>query len=88
MSTSDVTHLQKQIEEKKKQLRQLVRAYGYTGPLIFSCSQELDQLVYRFMRDYSPQKVTCKKRFQFINRIGISLYICPLYFTITGVYVD
>ncbi|MGQ7189605.1 hypothetical protein ACUODJ_46355, partial [Escherichia sp. HC-CC] len=28
MSTSDVTHLQKQIEEKKKQLRQLIKAYG------------------------------------------------------------
>ncbi|OUB00313.1 aspartyl-phosphate phosphatase Spo0E family protein [Bacillus thuringiensis] len=61
MSTSDVTHLQKQMEEKKKQLRQLVKAYGYTDPLVLACSQELDQLVYRFMRDYSPQKVTCKK---------------------------
>ncbi|PFT93035.1 Spo0E family sporulation regulatory protein-aspartic acid phosphatase [Bacillus thuringiensis] len=61
MSTSNVLHLQKQMEEKKKQLRQLVRAYGYTDPLVLACSQELDQLVYRFMRDYSPQKVTCKK---------------------------
>ncbi|PYE87648.1 aspartyl-phosphate phosphatase Spo0E family protein [Bacillus sp. 196mf] len=61
MSTSNVTHLQKQIEEKKKQLQQLVKAYGYTDPLILVCSQELDQLVYLFMRDYSPPKVTCKK---------------------------
>ncbi|EOQ08953.1 aspartyl-phosphate phosphatase Spo0E family protein [Bacillus cereus] len=61
MSTSDVTHLKKQMEEKKKQLRQLVKAYRYTDPLVLACSQELDQLVYRFMRDYSPQKVTCKK---------------------------
>ncbi|PDZ42561.1 aspartyl-phosphate phosphatase Spo0E family protein [Bacillus wiedmannii] len=61
MSTSDVTHLQKQIEEKKKKLRQLVKVYGYTAPTVLSCSQELDQLVYLFMRDYSPQKVKCKK---------------------------
>ncbi|PEO38409.1 aspartyl-phosphate phosphatase Spo0E family protein [Bacillus wiedmannii] len=61
MSTSNVTHLQKQIEEKKKQLQQLVKAYGYTNPIVLACSQELDQLVYLFMRDYSPQKVTCKK---------------------------
>ncbi|CCW04544.1 MULTISPECIES: aspartyl-phosphate phosphatase Spo0E family protein [Bacillus] len=61
MSTSDILHLQKQIEEKKKQLRQLVKAYEYTDPIVLACSQELDQLVYRFMRDYSPQKVTCKK---------------------------
>ncbi|MES1051987.1 aspartyl-phosphate phosphatase Spo0E family protein [Bacillus thuringiensis] len=45
MSTSNVTHLQKQIEEKKKQLQQLVKAYGYTDPLVLVCSQELDQLV-------------------------------------------
>ncbi|OUB82595.1 Spo0E family sporulation regulatory protein-aspartic acid phosphatase [Bacillus thuringiensis serovar medellin] len=61
MSTSDVTHLQKQIEEKKKQLRQLVKAYGYTNPIVLACSQELDQLVYLFMRDYSPQKDKFKK---------------------------
>ncbi|QWH75445.1 aspartyl-phosphate phosphatase Spo0E family protein (plasmid) [Bacillus mycoides] len=61
MSTSNVLHLQKQMEEKKKQLRQLVRAYGYTDPLVLACSQELDQFVYLFMRDYSPQKVKCKK---------------------------
>ncbi|WP_231583609.1 aspartyl-phosphate phosphatase Spo0E family protein [Bacillus sp. L_1B0_5] len=46
MSTSDVTHLQKQIEEKKKQLRQLVKAYGYTDPIVLASSQELDQFVY------------------------------------------
>ncbi|AHA69991.1 MULTISPECIES: aspartyl-phosphate phosphatase Spo0E family protein [Bacillus] len=61
MSTSDVTHLQKQIEEKKKQLRQLVKAYGYTDPIVLACSQELDQFVYVFMRDYSPRTATCKK---------------------------
>lgn len=61
MSTSDVTHLQKQIEDKKKQLRQLVKAYGYTDPIVLACSQELDQFVYVFMRDYSPQTATCKK---------------------------
>lgn len=61
MSTSDVTHLQKQMEEKKKQLRQLVKAYGYTDPIVLACSQELDQFVYLFMRDYSPRTVTCKK---------------------------
>ncbi|MEI4676402.1 aspartyl-phosphate phosphatase Spo0E family protein [Bacillus cereus] len=61
MSTSDVTHLQKQMEEKKKQLRQLVRAYGYTDPIVLACSQELDQFVYVFMRDYSPRTATCKK---------------------------
>ncbi|OUA99238.1 aspartyl-phosphate phosphatase Spo0E family protein [Bacillus thuringiensis] len=61
MSTSDILHLQKQIEKKKKQLRQLVKAYEYTDPIVLACSQELDQFVYLFMRDYSPQKVTCKK---------------------------
>ncbi|MFV1457814.1 aspartyl-phosphate phosphatase Spo0E family protein [Bacillus cereus] len=61
MSTSDILHLQKQIEEKKKQLRQLVKAYEYTDPIVLACSQELDQFVYLFMRDYSPQKVKCKK---------------------------
>ncbi|MGQ0419546.1 aspartyl-phosphate phosphatase Spo0E family protein [Bacillus sp. HC-Mk] len=50
MSTSDVTHLQKQIEEKKKQLRQLIKAYGYTDPIVLACSQELDQFVYVFMQ--------------------------------------
>ncbi|WP_303660276.1 aspartyl-phosphate phosphatase Spo0E family protein [Bacillus cereus] len=66
----------------------MVKAYGYTDPIILACSQELDQFVYLFMRNYSPRTVRLKKRFQFINRIGISLYICPLYFTITGLYVD
>ncbi|MGQ3740622.1 aspartyl-phosphate phosphatase Spo0E family protein [Bacillus mycoides] len=61
MSTSDVTHLQKQMGEKKKQLRQWVKAYGYTDLIVLACSQELDQLVSLFMRDYSPQKVKCKK---------------------------
>ncbi|EOP78613.1 MULTISPECIES: aspartyl-phosphate phosphatase Spo0E family protein [Bacillus cereus group] len=61
MSTSDVTHLQKQIEEKKKQLRQLIKAYGYTDPIVLACSQELDQFVYVFMRDYSPRTAKCKK---------------------------
>ncbi|MGG5742096.1 aspartyl-phosphate phosphatase Spo0E family protein [Bacillus cereus group sp. IBL03679] len=61
MSTSDILHLQKQIEEKKKQLRQLVKAYEYTDPIVLACSQELDQFVYLFMRDYSPQKIKCKK---------------------------
>ncbi|HDR4949011.1 TPA: aspartyl-phosphate phosphatase Spo0E family protein [Bacillus cereus] len=61
MSTSDVTHLQKQMEEKKKQLRQLVKAYGYTDPIVLACSQELDQFVYVIMRDYSPRTATCKK---------------------------
>lgn len=61
MSTSDVTHLQKQMEEKKKQLRQLVKAYGYTDPIVLACSQELDQFVHVFMRDYSPRTATCKK---------------------------
>ncbi|OOR07112.1 Spo0E family sporulation regulatory protein-aspartic acid phosphatase [Bacillus cereus] len=45
MSTSDILHLQKQIEEKKKQLRQLVKAYEYTDPIVLACSQELDQFV-------------------------------------------
>ena len=40
MSTSDVTHLQN--KWKKKQLRQLVKAYGYTDPIVLACSQELD----------------------------------------------
>ncbi|QWH64247.1 aspartyl-phosphate phosphatase Spo0E family protein (plasmid) [Bacillus mycoides] len=61
MSTSDTLHLQKQIEEKKKQLRQLVKAYEYTDPIVLACSQELDQFVYVFMRDYSPRTVECKK---------------------------
>ncbi|MGQ0452471.1 aspartyl-phosphate phosphatase Spo0E family protein [Bacillus sp. SS-TM] len=65
MSTSDVTHLQKQIEEKKKQLRQLIKAYGYTDPIVLACSQELDQFVYVFMRDYSPRTAKCIVRFQF-----------------------
>ena len=32
--------------KKKKQLRQLVKAYGYTDPIVLACSQELDQFVY------------------------------------------
>ncbi|EOO23536.1 MULTISPECIES: aspartyl-phosphate phosphatase Spo0E family protein [Bacillus cereus group] len=88
MSISDVIHLQKQIEEKQKQLRQLVKAHLYTDPIVLACSQELDQFVYVSMHDYSPRIVKCIMRFQFINRIGISLYICSLYFTITGLYVD
>ncbi|WP_327941438.1 aspartyl-phosphate phosphatase Spo0E family protein [Bacillus wiedmannii] len=59
MSISDVLHFQKQMEEKKKQLRQLVRAYRYTDPIVLACSQELDQLVYLFIRDYSPRTVKC-----------------------------
>jgi hypothetical protein len=55
MSTSDVIHLQKQIEEKQKQLRQLVKAHFiYTDPIVLACSQELDQFVYVSMHDYSP----------------------------------
>ncbi|AHA75347.1 membrane protein [Bacillus thuringiensis] len=54
MSTSDVIHLQKQIEEKQKQLRQLVKAHLYTDPIVLACSQELDQFVYVSMHDYSP----------------------------------
>ena len=46
--------------KKKKQLRQLVKAYGYTDPIVLACSQELDQFVYVFMRDYSPRTATCK----------------------------
>ncbi|WP_257205603.1 Spo0E family sporulation regulatory protein-aspartic acid phosphatase [Bacillus cereus] len=38
MSTSDVIHLQKQIEEKQKQLRQLVQAHLYTDPIALACS--------------------------------------------------
>ncbi|MES5943744.1 MULTISPECIES: Spo0E family sporulation regulatory protein-aspartic acid phosphatase [unclassified Bacillus cereus group] len=49
------------MEEKKKQLRQLVKAYGYTDPIVLACSQELDQFVYVFMRDYSPRTAKCKK---------------------------
>ena len=45
---------------KKKQLRQLVKAYGYTDPIVLACSQELDRFVYVFMRDYSPRTATCK----------------------------
>ncbi|EOO22090.1 hypothetical protein ICM_06322 [Bacillus cereus BAG1X2-3] len=60
MSTSDILHLQKQIEEKK-QLRQLVKAYEYTDPIVLACSEELDQFVYLFMRDYSPRTIKCKK---------------------------
>ncbi|WP_224414040.1 aspartyl-phosphate phosphatase Spo0E family protein [Bacillus thuringiensis] len=61
ISTSDILHLQKQIEEKKKQLRQLVKAYEYTDPIVFACSEELDQFVYLFMRDCSPRTVQLKK---------------------------
>ncbi|MDT3494954.1 aspartyl-phosphate phosphatase Spo0E family protein [Bacillus toyonensis] len=60
MSTSDILHLQKQIEGKKKQLRQLVRAYRYTDSIVLACSQELDQLVYLFIRNCSPRTVKCK----------------------------
>ena len=28
--------------EEKKQLRQLVKAYGYTDPIVLACSQELE----------------------------------------------
>lgn len=60
MSTSDVLHLQNKLK-KKKQLRQLVKVYEYTDPIVFACSQELDQFVYVFMRDYSPRTVEFKK---------------------------
>ena len=45
--------------EEKKQLRQLVKAYGYTDPIVLACSQELIIRVC-FMRDYSPRTATCK----------------------------
>jgi hypothetical protein len=61
MSISGVIHLQKQIEEKQKQLRQLVKAHLYTDPIVLACSQELDQFVYVFMRDYFPGTAKCKK---------------------------
>lgn len=59
MSISGVIHLQKQIEEKQKQLRQLVKAHLYTDPIVLACSQELDQFVYVSMHDYSPRIVKC-----------------------------
>ncbi|WP_255302534.1 aspartyl-phosphate phosphatase Spo0E family protein [Bacillus toyonensis] len=35
----------------------MVKAYEYTDPIVLACSQELDQFMYLFMRDYSPQKL-------------------------------
>ncbi|MGF1438496.1 Spo0E family sporulation regulatory protein-aspartic acid phosphatase [Bacillus thuringiensis] len=32
----------------------MVKAYEYTDPIVLACSEELDQFVYLFMRDYSP----------------------------------
>lgn len=61
MSTSDKIDLQKQIEEKKKQLAQLVKAYGYKAPIVLACSKELDQLGYLFIRNYSAQTGELKK---------------------------
>ncbi|MED3069411.1 aspartyl-phosphate phosphatase Spo0E family protein [Bacillus thuringiensis] len=42
-------------------MRQLVTAYEYTDPIVLACSEELDQFVYLFMRDYSPRTIKCKK---------------------------
>ncbi|MED1382668.1 aspartyl-phosphate phosphatase Spo0E family protein [Bacillus mycoides] len=39
----------------------MVKVYEYTDPIVFACSQELDQFVYVFMRDYSPRTVEFKK---------------------------
>ncbi|MGX5576037.1 aspartyl-phosphate phosphatase Spo0E family protein [Bacillus toyonensis] len=39
----------------------MVKAYGYTDPRFLACSQELDQFVYLFMRNYSPRSVQLKK---------------------------
>ncbi|MEK4841383.1 aspartyl-phosphate phosphatase Spo0E family protein [Bacillus sp. FSL L8-0152] len=39
----------------------MVKAYEYTDPIVLACSEELDQFVYLFMRDYSPRTVQLKK---------------------------
>ncbi|WP_286676910.1 aspartyl-phosphate phosphatase Spo0E family protein [Bacillus mycoides] len=39
----------------------MVKVYEYTDPILLACSQELDQFVYVFMRDYSPRTVEFKK---------------------------
>ncbi|MDG0950876.1 aspartyl-phosphate phosphatase Spo0E family protein [Bacillus paranthracis] len=39
----------------------MVKAHGYTDPIVLASSQELDQFVYLFIRDYSPRTVKCKK---------------------------
>ncbi|PEQ00487.1 aspartyl-phosphate phosphatase Spo0E family protein [Bacillus toyonensis] len=49
------------MEEKKKQLRQLVKGYEYTDPIVLACSEELDQFLYLLMRDYSPRTAQLKK---------------------------
>ncbi|TKH21383.1 aspartyl-phosphate phosphatase Spo0E family protein [Bacillus wiedmannii] len=33
------------MEEKKKQLRHLVKVYEYTDPILLACSEELDQFL-------------------------------------------
>ncbi|MED3357742.1 aspartyl-phosphate phosphatase Spo0E family protein [Bacillus thuringiensis] len=39
----------------------MVKAYEYTDPIVLPCSEELDQSVYLFMRDYTPRTIKCKK---------------------------
>ncbi|WP_255287028.1 aspartyl-phosphate phosphatase Spo0E family protein [Bacillus toyonensis] len=39
----------------------MVKAYGYTDPIVLACSHELDQFVYLFMRDYFPRTVLVQK---------------------------
>ncbi|WP_144509112.1 aspartyl-phosphate phosphatase Spo0E family protein [Bacillus mycoides] len=49
------------MEEKKKQLRHLVKVYEYTDPIVLACSEELDQFLYLLMREYSPRTAQLKK---------------------------
>ncbi|MCU5601116.1 MULTISPECIES: aspartyl-phosphate phosphatase Spo0E family protein [Bacillus cereus group] len=49
------------MEEKKKQLRPLVKVYGYTDPIVLACSKELDPFLYLLMLDYSPRIAQFKK---------------------------
>ncbi|MEB9620246.1 Spo0E family sporulation regulatory protein-aspartic acid phosphatase [Bacillus thuringiensis serovar iberica] len=54
MSTSDILLLQKQIEEKKKQLRQLVKVYGYTDPIVLACRPHDTISGKLYAKDYKP----------------------------------
>ena len=66
--------------KKKKQLRQLVKAYGYTDPIVLACSQELDQFVYVFMRDYSPRTATCKNDSNSSIELNLTIHMSSIFY--------
>ncbi|MDM5186378.1 aspartyl-phosphate phosphatase Spo0E family protein [Bacillus sp. DX4.1] len=45
-----VINVQEAIEEKKKELIELIRKYDFTHNKVITCSQELDALIYHLMK--------------------------------------